>query len=180
VCRQFVVLCRDLKLFTQAVVAIDGSKFKAVNSRDRNFTPTKIDRRIEQIEESVQRYLDSLETADRTQPVEMAAQTKRLGEKINRLRQRVRELGELKKNLPEQDDPQVSSTDPDSRSMTSDGRSTGVVGYNVQAPFDTRHHLVVAHEVTNIGTDRGQIASMADQARTAMGKQKLDAIVDRG
>ena len=180
VCRQFVVLCRDLKLFTQAVVAIDGSKFKAVNSRDRNFTPTKIDRRIEQIEESVQRYLDALETADRTQPVEMEAQTKRLGEKINRLRQRVRELGELKRQLQERDDPQVSSTDPDARSMTSDGRSTGVVGYNVQAAVDTKHHLIVAHEVTNIGNDRGQLASMADQARTAMGKSKLEAIADRG
>jgi hypothetical protein len=140
VCRQFVVLCRDLKLFTQAVVAIDGSKFKAVNSRDRNFTPTKIDRRIEQIEESVQRYLDALETADRTQPVEMEAQTKRLGEKINRLRQRVRELGELKRQLQERDDPQVSSTDPDARSMTSDGRSTGVVGYKAPPDRCARSH----------------------------------------
>ena len=68
VCRRFVVLCRELKLFTQAIVAIDSSKFKAVNSRDRNFTPGKIDRRQQQIEESIQRYLEALETADRTQP----------------------------------------------------------------------------------------------------------------
>jgi ribosomal protein L14E/L6E/L27E len=88
VCRQFVVLCRDLKLLMQTVVAIDGSKFKAVNSRDRNFTPTKIDRRIEQIEESVQRYLEALETADRTQPVEAEAKAKRLTQNIDRLRQR--------------------------------------------------------------------------------------------
>ena len=88
VCRQFIMLCRELKLFTQAVVAIDGSKFKAVNSRDRNFTPTKIDRRIEQIEQSVQRYLEALETADRTQPPELQPKTKRLTEKIERLRQR--------------------------------------------------------------------------------------------
>jgi transposase len=180
VCRQFVILCRELKLFTQAVVAIDGSKFKAVNSRDRNFTPNKIDRRIQQIEESVQRYLDALETADRTQPVEVEAKTKRLTQKIDRLRQRVRELTELKAQLETQDDPQVSTTDPDARSMTSDGRRTGTVGYNVQAAVDTKHHLIVAHEVTNVGNDRSQLANMADQARVAMGKVKLAAIADRG
>ena len=160
VCRQFVILCRELKLFTQAVVAIDGSKFKAVNSRDRNFTPNKIDRRIEQIEESVQRYLEALETADRTQPVEVEAKTKRLTQKIDRLRQRVRELTELKAQLETQDDPQVSTTDPDARSMTSDGRRTGTVGYNVQAAVDTKHHLIVAHDVTNVGSDRAQLAAM--------------------
>ena len=180
VCRQFIVLCRNLRLFTQAVVAIDGSKFKAVNSRDRNFTPGKIDRRVEQIEHSVQRYLEALETADRTQPPGLQAKTKRLTEKIDRLRQRVRQLGELKEQLQAQDDPQVSTTDPDSRSMTSDGRATGVVGYNVQAAVDTRHHLIVAHEVTTDGSDRGQLANMADQARAAMGKTRLDAIADRG
>jgi transposase len=180
VCRQFVVLCRELKLFTQAVVAIDGSKFKAVNSRDNNFTPTKIDRRIEQIEQSVQRYLESLETADRTQPPELQAKTKRLTEKIDRLRQRVRQLGELKEQLQTREDQQFSTTDPDSRSMTSDGRATGVVGYNVQAAVDTKHHLIVAHEVTKDGSDRGQLAKMADQARAAMGKTKLEAIADRG
>lgn len=180
VCRQFIVLCRELKLFTQAVVAIDGSKFKAVNSRDRNFTPAKIDRRVEQIEQSVQRYLEALETADRTHPPELQARTKRLTEKIDRLRQRVRQLGELKEQLQAREDPQVSTTDPDSRSMTSDGRATGVVGYNVQAAVDTRHHLIVAHEVINEGSDRGQLANMADQARAAMGKTKLQAIADRG
>ena len=77
-CRRFVELCRDLKLFSQAAVAIDGSKFKAVNSRDRNFTPAKIEARKKQIEESVQRYLDALETADRTQPGEFVAKTDRL------------------------------------------------------------------------------------------------------
>jgi transposase len=165
VCSRFVVLCRQLNLFTQAVVAIDGSKFKAVNSRDCNFTPGKIDRRIEQIEQSIQRYLEAVETADRTQPVEAQAKSKRLGEKIERLRERIRQLGQMKEQLQAQDDPQLSTTDPDSRSMTSDGRATGVVGYNVQAAVDTKHHLVVAHEVTNNGSDRGQLANMAQQAR---------------
>jgi transposase len=84
VCRRFVVICRDLKLFTQAVVAIDGSKFKAVNSRDNNFTPNKIARRQEQIEQRIQRYLDALETADRTQPAEVEAKTNGYGKRLKR------------------------------------------------------------------------------------------------
>ena len=178
-CRQFIVLCRDLKLFSQAVVAIDGSKFKAVNSRDRNFTPGKIDGRIRQIEESISRYLDALETADRTQAPDAEAKTDRLQEKIEGLRKRMRELEDLKADLAQREDPQISTTDPDARSMTSDGKTTGVVGYNVQAAVDTKHHLIVAHEVTNVGNDRGQLANMAGKAREAMGKAKFEAIADR-
>ena len=206
---RFIVLCRQLNLFTRAVVAIDGSKFKAVNSRDCNFTPGKIDRRIEQIEQSIQRYLEAVETADRTQPVEAQAKSRRLGEKIERLRERVRQLGQMKETLQAQDDPQLSTTDPDSRSMTSDGRAIGnahvvvvadfvrrtggnggtvhhdgdAVGNTencIQVAVDTKHHLVVAQEVTNNGNDRGQLAKMAHQARQAMGKTKLQAIADRG
>jgi transposase len=180
VCSQFIVLCRRLKLFTQRVVAIDGSKFKAVNSRDRNFTPTKIDKRVEQIEESIQRYLEAMETADRTQPTELQAKTTRLREKIKRLRSQVRRLAELKQRLDGQEDPQMSVTDPDARSMATHGKGSGVVGYNVQAAVETRHHLIVAHEVTNTGSDRGQLAPMANKARSAIGKPKLEAIADRG
>jgi transposase len=131
VCRRFVVICRDLKLFTQAVVAIDGSKFKAVNSRDNNFTPNKIARRQEQIEQSIQRYLDALETADRTQPVEVEAKTKRLREKIETLREQMRDLDHAAELLNDLPGKQVSLTDPDSRSMMSQAKGTGVVGYNV-------------------------------------------------
>jgi predicted ribosome quality control (RQC) complex YloA/Tae2 family protein len=125
VCRHFVMICRDLKLFTQAVVAIDSSKFKAVNSRDNNFTPNKIARRQEQIEQSIQRYLDALETADRTQPAEVEAKTERLREKIETLREQMRDLNraaELLNDLPEK---QISLTDPDSRSMISQAKGTG-------------------------------------------------------
>ena len=180
VCRRFVMLCRDLKLFTQAVVAIDSSKFKAVNSRDQNFTPNKIERRQEQIEQSIQRYLDALETADRTQPVEVEAKTKRLREKIDMLREQMRDLaraGEILETLPEK---QISLTDPDSRSMISQAKGTGVVGYNVQVAVDARHHLIVTHEVTNVGSDRTQLSRMAKAARDAMGKRKLKALADRG
>jgi transposase len=179
-CRRFIVLCRDLKLFSEALVAIDGSKFKAVNSRDRNYTPGKIDKRQQQIEESIQRYLNALETADRTQPAELEAKTDRLQEKIKRLRRQMRELDGIKEELASEPDGQLSLTDPDARSMTSHGKGTGIVGYNVQAAVDAKHHLIVAHEVTNVGSDRAQLSPMAQAAREAMGKDKLKAVADRG
>ena len=180
VCRRFVQLCRDLKLFSQAIVAVDSSKFKAVNSRDRNFTPGKVDRRQQQIEESIQRYLDALETADRTQPAEVEAKTKRLREKIATLRGQMKRMDQIREDLKRQSDEQLSLTDPDSRSMISQAKGTGVVGYNVQAAVDARHHLIVSHEVTNVGSDRSQLSKMAGAAREAMGKRRLQAVADRG
>lgn len=180
VCRRFVVLCRDLKLFSQALVAIDGSKFKAVNSRDCNFTHGKIDKRQQQIEESIQRYMTALETADRTQPVELEAKTVRLQEKIARLRQQMRELDVVRQELKTQPDGQISTTDPDARSMASSAKGSGMVAYNVQVAVEAKHHLIVAHEVTNIGTDRAQLSPMAQSAREAMGKKKLFVLADRG
>lgn len=180
VCRRFVQLCRDLKLFTQAIVAIDSSKFKAVNSRDRNFTAGKIDKRQQQIEESIQRYLEALETADRTQPAEVEAKTERLREKITILRQQMRRMEQMKETLKQQPDGQLSQTDPDARSMISQAKGTGIVGYNVQAAVDAKHHLIVTHEVTNVGNDRAQLSKMATAARQEMGKDRLQAVADRG
>ena len=180
VCRRFVQLCRDLKLFTQAIVAIDSSKFKAVNSRDRNFTPGKVDKRQEQIEESIQRYLTALETADRTQPAEVEAKTERLREKISTLREQMRRMDTIREELKQQPDEQISLTDPDARSMVSQAKGTGVVGYNVQAVVDAQHHLIVTHEVTNVGSDRAQLTTMGTAAKAAMGKERLQAVADRG
>jgi transposase len=181
VCRRFVMLCRELKLFTDAVVAIDGSKFKAVNNRERNYTPGKIERRERELEESIQRYLDALETADRTQPVEMQAKTERLQGKIQKMRQRLQELQTVKAQLETLPDRQLSQTDPDARAMTTySAKGTALVGYNVQTAVDTKHHLIVAHEVTNNGSDRAQLSPMALAARDAMGKRRLQAIADRG
>ncbi|CAN7726132.1 IS1182 family transposase [Variovorax paradoxus] len=179
-CKRFVGMCRELKLFTQAIVAIDGSKFKAVNSRDRNVTPAKIDARQRQIEQSIQRYLDALETADRTQPAEVEAKTERLQDKIKKLREQMRQLDETKEQLKHEPEGQRSTTDPDSRSMNSQAKGSGLVGYNVQAAVDAKHHLIVTHEVTNIGNDRSQLSKMAMAARDAMGKDKLQALADRG
>jgi transposase len=180
VCRRFVSLCRELKLFSQAIVAVDSSKFKAVNSRDRNFTPGKIDGRQRQIEESIHRYLQALDTADRTQPAEVEAKTERLQEKIQTLREQMRRMDRIKEQLKHQAEPQLSLTDPDARSMISQAKGTGVVGYNVQTAVDAKHHLIVAHEVTNVGSDRAQLTKMALAAREAMGKRKLQAFADRG
>lgn len=180
VCRRFVELCRQLKLFSQALVAIDGSKFKAVNNRDRNFTPGKIDKRQQQIEQSIQRYLSALDTADRTQPAELESKTERLNDKIARLREQMRRLDGIKEQLKTQPDGQLSLTDPDARSMATRGKGSGLVGYNVQAAVDAKHHLIVAHEVTNVGNDRAQLSPMAQAARDAMGKVSLQAVADRG
>jgi len=180
VCRRFVQLCRDLKLFTQAVVAVDSSKFKAVNSRDRNFTAGKVDKRQQQIEERIHRYLSALETADRTQPADVEAKTERLREKISTLREQMRRMDAIRNELKHQPDQQMSLTDPDARSMISQAKGTGVVGYNVQAVVEAKHHLIVTHEVTNIGSDRAQLTKMGTAAKAAMGKQRLQAVADRG
>ena len=180
VCRRFVELCRGLKLLSSDMVAIDGSKFKASNSRDRNYTASKIDKRQQQIEESVQRYLDLIATADRTSPTGFDVKTVRLYEKIARLRQQMRELAQIRKQLEKQPDKQLSMTDPDARSMATSGRGSGIVGYNVQAAVDTKHHLIVEHEVTNVGNDHGQLSRMAIAAKDAMGRSKLKVVADRG
>ena len=178
VCRQFVVLCQQLGLFSEALVAIDGSKFKAVNNRDRNFTSAKLKRRMEEIETSINRYLTDLDTADRQEPVIAKARTERLQDKIAALKKQMQELKEIEVQLNETPDKQISLTDPDARSMKT--RGTGIVGYNVQTAVDAKHHLIVAHEVTNVGLDREHLSPMAKQARAAMGTDELTAIADRG
>jgi len=181
VCGRFVALCRDLGLLTQASVAIDGSKFKAVNNRDKNFTRAKMERRLAQIEESVARYLSQLDTADRQEPSEaLAAKTAHLKEKLEKLASETQRLKALEKEMLASPDQQISMTDPDSRSMATSGRGSGVVGYNVQVAVDTEHHLIVTHEVTNTGSDRSQLAKVASQAKEVLGADHLDAVADRG
>ena len=178
VCRQFVVLCQQVGLFSEALIAIDGSKFKAVNNRDRNFTSAKLQRRMEEIESSINRYLSALDTADRQEPVIAQAKTERLHGKIAALKTKMQELKEIEVRLNETPDKQISLTDPDARSMMT--RGTGIVGYNVQTAVDAKHHLIVAHEVTNDGSDRSQLSPMAKLAKQAMGAEKLSVVADRG
>lgn len=180
VCRQFVLLCRKLDLFSDAVVAIDGSKFKAVNSRDKSYTQSVIQRRMEQAEASVARYLAALDTVDRHEPGVPSGKVQRLREKLDRLREQMRHLREMETVVAASPDGQVSLTDPDARAMTSAGRGTTVVGYNVQAAVDTTHHLIVAHEVISSGSDRAQLAPMGKQAQEATGRTALTVLADRG
>ena len=181
VCAQFVALCRAIGLLTTASVAIDGSKFKAVNNRDKNFTRAKMERRLAQIEESVARYLSQLDTADRQEPSEaLAAKTAHLREKLAKLASEIERLKAIEKAMLASPDQQISLTDPDSRSMATSGRGSGVVGYNVQVAVDTQHHLIVTHEVTNSGSDRSQLANIAMQAKEVLGAAHLDAVADRG
>jgi transposase len=181
VCAQFVTLCRQLGLLATASVAIDGSKFKAVNNRDRNFTAAKMTRRREQIEKSVARYLHQLDSADRQEPSEaLAMRTTRLEEKIAKLKEEMGRLEKLEALRQEAPDQQISLTDPDARSMATSGRGSGTVGYNVQAAVDTEHHLIIAHEVINVGNDRAQLSPMAKKAKATLDVDELDVVADRG
>jgi transposase len=178
VCRQFIVLCRALNLFAHSLVAIDGSKFKAVNNRDKNFTAAKMQRRMAAINESIERYLTSMDTADRAEPEVAALKKGRLQEKIDVLKQQMERLKMIETQMNASPDKQVSLTDPDARSMKN--REGGVVGYNVQTAVDTQHHLIVAHEVINEGIDRDQLAPMAEKAKAAIGVTELTVVADRG
>jgi transposase len=181
VCVQFIELCRRMGLLMQASVAIDGSKFKAVNNRDRNFTRAKVERRRAQLQDSVSRYLAQLDTADLQEPCEeLAAKTGHLKEKLAKLDVEIERLAAMERLMLASPDQQISLTDPDSRSMATSGRGSGVVGYNVQVAVDTEHHLIVTHEVTNVGSDRAQLAKIASQAKEALGVDKLEAVADRG
>src|ERR1700738_3984113 len=180
VCRAFVVLCRRLELFSEASVAIDGSKFKAVNTRDRNFTQAKMQRRLAQIDESIARYLSQLDSADRQGEAVPEAKITRLNEKIATLREEIQRLNGLNTRMMQTEDKQISLTDPDASSMATSGRGSGMVGYNVQSAVDTKHHLIVTHEVTNVGSDRSQLSRMSEQARAAIGSEAIEAVADRG
>src|SRR5450631_467115 len=178
VCRQFIILCRQLNLFTQTLVAIDGSKFKAVNNRDKNFTDAKMKRRMAQVNESIERYLRAMDSADRAEPEVAELKRGRLQEKIDALKQQMEKLKDIDVQMRASPDKQVSLTDPDARSMKN--REGGIVGYNVQVAVDAEHHLIVAHEVTNDGLDRDQLSNMARKAKEAVSATELTVVADRG
>jgi transposase len=179
-CRQFVALCRRLELFAHATAAIDGSKFKAVNTRDKNFTRASIQRRMEQVEASIERYMAALETADRHDGAIAETKSVRLQEKIAALREQMKDFQALEVQVHAAPNQQISLTDPDARAMATNGKGTGMVGYNVQVAVDAKHHLIVAHEVTNVGHDRAQLANMGAQTKAEMGVERLDVLADRG
>ena len=180
VCRQFVELGRQVGLFADAVVAIDGSKFKAVNNRDKNFTSRKLKARVQQLEDNIARYLAELDRADREPSLVPPERVSQLKQKIASVKEHLGTLGEIGRRLLQTPDHQISLTDPDARSMATSGRGTGIVGYNVQAAVDTVHHMIVAHDVVNVGHDRTQLATMSKSAREATAQETMTVLADRG
>ena len=178
VCREFVLLCRKLDLFTDSLIAIDGSKFKAVNNRALNFTAAKLKYRLQDIDESIAKYLLQIESADRQEAPIAKVRTERLESKIAHLKEEVARLKDIEKELHAAPDKQLSLTDPDARAMKTSGK--GIVGYNVQAAVDSKHHLIVTHEVTNNGSDRAQLAPMSKKAKDVLAVDELTVVADRG
>jgi transposase len=175
VCREFVMLCRKLDLLSDTV-AVDGSKFKAVNNRDKNFTKAKMKRRIAEVEASIERYLEQLDEADTSAPTE---DQHRIKDRIAALTEEMDRLKKLEVRMLESPDEQISLTDPDCRSMKS--RGAGIVGYNVQTAVDVETHLIVAHEVTNVGIDRRQLGPMAIKAQEILASDNtITVIADQG
>jgi len=170
VCAEFVGICRELKLFEQVIIAIDGSKFKAVNSRDKNFTRKSIKRRMKRLQEHIDRYLTILDEADKRAPEEHKYTAEELADKIASMKQQMGRLQLIEEQVQAHPDKQVSLTDPDARSMAKAGGGS-TVGYNVQTAVDSENHLIVAHEVTNATTDRSQLAAMAAKAKAALDEE---------
>jgi hypothetical protein len=156
-CREFVAICRKLDLLSKPSVAINGSKFRAANARDKNFTQAKMKRRLKRIDESIARCLSQFETADRQAAAGgdvPAAKVAHLKDKLVKQKEEISRLNAIDAQLQASPDKQVSLTDPDARSMATSGKDTRIVGYNVQAAVDAEHHLIVVHEVAAAGTDR--------------------------
>ena len=184
VCRRFVALCRNLHLLDEPLVAIDGSKFKAVNHREKNFTHDRLKKRMEQIEQGIARYLADLDRADRQAEVTGAPvpanKIVALNSRIDGLKTKLQVLAALETKLVASGEKQISLTDPDARAMTSKSHSVYTVGYNVQSAVDTKHHLIVTHEVTNVGIDKDQLSPMAEKARDALGAETIEVVADKG
>ncbi len=179
VCCEFIELCRNLDLFTQTIVTIDGSKFKAVNSKARNDTRAGMKRRIDRMQKHIERYLSKLDEADREEPAVREMKVPALEEKIAALKAEMQRLKESERQLLAHPDKQISHTDPDSRLMKKGGQASQV-SYNVQTAVDAEHKLIVAHEVTNAPVDRRQLASMSKAAQKALKCEELTVLADRG
>ncbi len=180
-CAQFVELCRRIGVLKGDCVAIDGSKFKAVNNRDKNFTKGKIASRIAHLEASIERYLKEMVRIDRQEEGEARAEkVANLAQRSDRIRQEIQRLQDMDRALKDAPDSQISLTDPDARSMATSARGSGFVGYNAQAAADTETHLIVTHDVINDGHDREQLSPMAKAAKAALGRDEIRAVADKG
>lgn len=180
-CAAFVDLCRRMGVLKGDCVAIDGSKFKAVNNRDRNFTKGKIASRLVHLEASVERYIDEMVRIDRQEDgQERAEKVDNLGRRYARVQKEIQRLHAMDRTLDETPDGQISLIDPDARAMATSAKNSGLVGYNVQAAVDTGTHLIVTHDVTNHCHDRDQLAPTAIAAKAALDRSEMHAVADKG
>lgn len=179
VCRRFTLLCKELALFGAELVAIDGSKFRAVNSTQRNYTPRRLASLQKRIDENIQRYLQSLDAIDREEAGTERPSAEALREKIATLQERQAKYARLQERLEGNPEGQISLTDPDSRRMQVKGGAVDVC-YNVQIAVDRKHKLIVADDVTNEETDRDQLSPLAQQAKEAVGAETLEVVADAG
>ena len=178
--REFTRLCKKMDLFGGELVAVDGSKFKADNGRDRNFTKKKLEKLIALADQRIDEYLAQLDKADREEgETETKSLTREeLKDRIEELTNRKEKHKQRQKNLEESGEKQISETDPDSRLMKT--REGSAVCYNVQVAVDSKHKLIVAHEVTSAGSDRGQLANIAKQAKETLEVENLEVAADMG
>jgi len=179
VCREFIELCRSLEMFTQAIVAIDGSKFKAVNSKDRNDTRASMKRRIARMEQHIERYMSLLDEADKEEPLAHDMKVPELEEKLAALKERMQRLKKREREVLAYPDKQISQTDPDSRLMKKGGMGSQV-SYNIQTAVDTEHKLIIAHDVTNAAVDRNQLFPIAGLAQYTLQHEEIKVLADRG
>ncbi|CTQ49451.1 hypothetical protein JDO7802_01465 [Jannaschia donghaensis] len=180
-CAAFVDLCRRIDVLKGDCVAIDSSKFKAVNSRDRNFTKGKIASRLAHLEASVERYIDEIVCIDRQgEGEERAEKGDNLGRRYARVQKEVQRLQAMERALEDAPDGQISLTEPGARAMATSAKNSGMVGYNVQAAVDTETHLIVIHDVTNHRHDRDQLAAMAKASEAALCRDEMSAIAHKG
>ena len=175
VCRKFVELCRQLNMFDDSAFAIDGSKFKAVNNKSKNYTPSKVQFHIDRVEKSIEKYLSQMDTKDGD---EKGIDTTVSTSKLAWLEARLVELKALEKEVNEHPDKQVSQTDSDARLMHTHHMERRVC-YNVQSAVDTKHHLIVEHDVT-MTVDRGQLTLVAAQVQKTLGMKNITIIADKG
>lgn len=179
VCREFTVLCKKLDLFGGELIAIDGSKFKAVNSKKRSFTETKLKGIIQDIDRQIAEFLARLDNADMSENKTDNDGDGDLQKKIDKLKSNSKYFKDMAKSLKKSGETQVSLTDPDARSMSTK-KGDVTVGYNVQSVVDAKNKLIVEHEVTNSVVDRSQLSKMAIKAKKTLGVERIDALADLG
>ena len=176
--RQFVLLCRKLDLFGGELLVVDGTRLKAVNSTERNFTNAKLTKQVESIDQKLTDYLERLDHCDAQEAEPSAARTEPLKEKIATLRTQQMRCQTMLQELERSGESQISLTDPDSRAMALNPKVG--VGYNAQVAVDSKHKLIVEQEVTNAGTDLGLLTPTASAAKEVLEVEQIKVVADRG